>query len=93
MWAAWICCCVPRPGVASAPFTALQVVTPLPVCLLHPAQPTLPYLAPAPSGTEVLVSAPMGKGFPVDSVPPADVPTLLIFATGSGGCPAPPRPA
>lgn len=27
----------------------------------------------------------MGKGFPVDSIPPSDVHTVLIFATGSGG--------
>lgn len=28
----------------------------------------------------------MGKGFPVDSIPPSDVHTVLIFATGSGAC-------
>lgn len=39
----------------------------------------------AGAGTPVLVSAPMGKGFPVDAIPPADCPTVLIFATGSGG--------
>lgn len=43
-------------------------------------------LARPAAGTEVLVSAPMGNGFNVDSVPPADFPTVLIFATGSGGC-------
>lgn len=39
---------------------------------------------PAAAGAEVLVSAPMGKGFHVDTIPPADVHTVLIFATGSG---------
>lgn len=33
---------------------------------------------------QVMVSAPAGKGFPVDTVPPSDVDTVLIFATGSG---------
>lgn len=39
---------------------------------------------PPCAGAEVLVSAPMGKGFPVDAIPPVDFPTVLIFATGSG---------
>ena len=41
-------------------------------------------LCGAAAGAELLVSAPMGKGFPVDAIPPADCPTVLIFATGSG---------
>lgn len=45
---------------------------------------TAEQLCGAAAGTEVLVSAPMGNGFNVDSVPPADFPTVLIFATGSG---------
>jgi ferredoxin-NADP reductase len=36
------------------------------------------------AGSTVLVSAPMGKGFPVDQIPPDQFPTVLIFATGSG---------
>ena len=39
-----------------------------------------------PTGAAVLVSAPMGKGFNVSAIPPAQFPTVLIFATGSGGC-------
>lgn len=39
------------------------------------------------AGDEVLVSPVMGKGFPVDRVPPATHPTLLLFATGSGVSP------
>lgn len=33
---------------------------------------------------QVQVSEVAGKGFPVDSVPPSDVDSMLIFATGSG---------
>ena len=29
----------------------------------------------------------MGKGFPVDTVPPEDVDTVLLFATGTGIAP------
>lgn len=36
------------------------------------------------TGTEVDVSPVMGKGFPVEKSSPAEFPTLLIFATGSG---------
>ena len=50
----------------------------------NPSPHSLPLLSLSPSGDEVLVSAPMGKGFPVDRVPPASHPTLLLFATGSG---------
>lgn len=35
-------------------------------------------------GSEVLVSDAQGKGFPVDRVPAAGFPTVLLFATGSG---------
>ncbi|PSC71452.1 hypothetical protein C2E20_5041 [Micractinium conductrix] len=45
---------------------------------------TAEQLCTAAAGAEVLVSAPMGKGFHVDTIPPADVHTVLIFATGSG---------
>ncbi|PRW56790.1 hypothetical protein C2E21_4721 [Chlorella sorokiniana] len=54
--------------------------------LLIKSQPgaTAEQLCAAASGSSLLVSAPMGKGFPVDSIPPSDVHTVLIFATGSG---------
>lgn len=45
---------------------------------------TAEQLCAAAAGAELLVSAPQGKGFPVGTIPPADVPTVLIFATGSG---------
>jgi len=37
----------------------------------------------APGG-ELMVSPVQGKGFPVDKIPAASYPTLLMFATGSG---------
>lgn len=45
---------------------------------------TAEQLCAAEAGTSLLVSAPMGKGFPVDTIPPQQFPTVLIFATGSG---------
>lgn len=33
------------------------------------------------SGDEVDVSSIMGKGFPIDRIPPETVPTVYIFAT------------
>lgn len=36
------------------------------------------------SGDELLASAVMGKGFPVEQIPPDDVGTLFMFATGTG---------
>ncbi|KAG2486349.1 hypothetical protein HYH03_014930 [Edaphochlamys debaryana] len=36
------------------------------------------------AGAEVLVSPPMGKGFPLDRLPAASTPAVLLFATGSG---------
>lgn len=33
---------------------------------------------------QVMVSPVMGKGFPLEKVPPEDFGTMLIFATGSG---------
>ncbi|KAF8060585.1 zinc finger CCCH domain-containing protein 40 [Scenedesmus sp. PABB004] len=41
-------------------------------------------LAGLGAGAEVAVSPVMGKGFPVDRIPPATTPTVLLFATGSG---------
>eukprot|EP00803_Ostreobium_quekettii_P008613 evm.model.scf_199.1 EVM.evm.TU.scf_199.1 scf_199:7126-10460(+) len=35
-------------------------------------------------GDELLASAVMGKGFPVDQIAPEDVGTVFLFATGSG---------
>ncbi|KAF5832117.1 hypothetical protein DUNSADRAFT_12128 [Dunaliella salina] len=35
-------------------------------------------------GSELKVSPVMGKGFPVDQIPAASFPTVLMFATGSG---------
>jgi ferredoxin-NADP reductase len=33
---------------------------------------------------QVQVSEPAGKGFPLEKVPPSEVDTMLIFATGTG---------
>ncbi|KAL4858436.1 Fruit protein [Chlorella vulgaris] len=41
-------------------------------------------LCTAQAGASLLVSAPLGKGFAVDTVPPAQFPTVLVFATGTG---------
>lgn len=39
------------------------------------------------TGAEIEVSPVMGKGFPMDKAPPAEIPYLLIFATGTGIAP------
>lgn len=36
------------------------------------------------TGDEVLVSDVMGKGFPIEKIPPEDCTNILIFVTGSG---------
>jgi ferredoxin-NADP reductase len=41
-------------------------------------------LCAAPAGAALEASAPMGKGFPVGRAPPAECPTVVVFATGSG---------
>ena len=35
-------------------------------------------------GDTIWISQPMGQGFRLESVPPADDPSILLFATGSG---------
>lgn len=40
------------------------------------------------AGAEVSVSPVQGKGFPVDKIPAADFPTVIIFATGASAKPA-----
>lgn len=52
--------------------------------LVKAAGGTAELLCAAAPGADVLVSAVMGKGFPVDRIPPAAFPTVIIFATGSG---------
>lgn len=54
--------------------------------LLVKPQPgaTAEQLCALAAGAELLVSDAQGKGFPVDRVPAADYPTVLLFATGSG---------
>lgn len=54
--------------------------------LLIKEQPgsTAEALCKASQGDEILVSAPMGKGFRVDSIPPETYKTVYLFATGSG---------
>jgi ferredoxin-NADP reductase len=54
--------------------------------LLVKPQPgaTAEQLCALSEGSELLVSDAQGKGFPVDRVPAADYPTVLLFATGSG---------
>ncbi len=44
-------------------------------------------LAATPPGTTVDASPIQGGGFPTDRIPPADVDTVLLFATGSGIAP------
>ena len=41
-------------------------------------------LCDAKEGSEVLMSAPMGKGFDIASAAPEDFPSLLLFAAGTG---------
>ena len=41
-------------------------------------------LMDAKEGSEVFMSAPMGKGFSIASAPAEDYPTLLLFAAGTG---------
>jgi len=41
-------------------------------------------LAALSAGADVSVSPVQGKGFPVDKIPAADYPAVLMFATGSG---------
>lgn len=52
--------------------------------LIKPAGEAAEALCAAPAGAAVLASAPMGKGFRVEAIPPADFGRVYLFATGSG---------
>lgn len=52
--------------------------------LVKNAGETAEKLCSSSAGSEVSVSNVMGKGFPVDRIPPSDFDRVYIFATGSG---------
>ena len=73
-----------KPGffaIASPPDTNNAGVIEL---LVKNAGETAALLCASNAGDEVQVSDVMGKGFPVDRIPPSDVQHVYIFATGSG---------
>lgn len=67
-------------AIASAPDKENGIVD-----LLIKAQgQTAEQVVATPAGGVLYVSPPMGKGFPIDRIPPEQFPTVFLFATGSG---------
>lgn len=52
--------------------------------LIKESEGTAGALCKLAAGAEVLMCAPMGKGFAINGAAPSDYPTLLLFASGTG---------